>query len=314
MKKVFLISLILSSARLWGQGESGIEWNVGLIQPGVIAARNPTVVNRFDAQVIVENRLVIESMVNLPLTRQFDFERNRNEYIKDEAQATIEARLGASTVPWTFEKSSYLDEYTDEAKVNEDFYDQKKYIYRILIDGGLNYFQSALSEDISVITRPSALPGLGNSVTERLFLSNKSVLNTHLGLSYVWNVDFVNRPKGKDVVKNVSHRIYLHFLYNTNNDWVVLKRTEEYRNVNGSQQQLVTIEEMEDVDEIEEGLWKDNFGFRIGLRIFSRKDNAKYLNYSFLNIEAMRCPLPGLSQGNESIFQATLGFGIGSKR
>ncbi len=314
MKKVFLLYFFLLSARLWGQGESGIEWNVGLIQPGIISVKTPTVINRIDAQVIIEDRLSIDAMMNFPIGRLFDFERNRNEYLKDQAQPTLEARLGVSTVPWTFEKSNYLDEYTEEAKVNEDFYDQKKFIYRVQFDGGLNYFQSALTEDISVTTRPSELPGLGNSITERLFLSNKSVLNTHLGLSYVWNIDFINRPKGKDVVKNVSHRVYVHFLYNTNNNWVVFQRTEEFRNVNGTQQEVVTIEELEDVEDIEEGLWNDNFGFRMGLRIFSRKDNAKYLNYSFLNVELMRCPLPGLYQGNETVFQATLGFGIGSKR
>jgi hypothetical protein len=182
------------------------------------------------------------------------------------------------------------------------------------MDGGINYFQSALTEDVALIIRPGSNPGLGNSITERTFLANKSVLNTHIGLSYVWNVDFINRPKGKDVVKNTSHRYYAHLLFNTNNDWVVFQQTEEYRNENGTSTKSVTITELEDVENVENLIFKDNFGFRVGCRIFSRKDDARLLNCSFLNIEIMRCPLPGLTYSNQTIVQASLGFGIGSKR
>jgi hypothetical protein len=314
MKKVVLLSLAFLSLHCWGQGESGIEWNLGIIQPGVISSETPTIINRVDAQVIIEDKFGVDAMMNLPVLRQLDFERQRSEYLLDVAHATAEARLAVSTIPWTLEKSYNFDANTEEARIHDRFYDQKRVFHRIQIDGGVNYFQSALTEDISVVIRPSSIPGLGNSITERTFLANKWVVNTHIGISYVWNVDFINRPKGKDVVKNTSHRYYAHLLFNTNNDWVAFERTEEFRNENGSRKEIVTIEELQDVEDIESTIFKDNFGFRLGCRIFSRKDEVKFLNYSFLNIEIMRCPLPGLSYGNQTIVQAALGFGIGSKR
>jgi hypothetical protein len=314
MKKVFLFIFSFASFFCWGQGESGLEWNLGLIQPGVISSGTPTIINRVDGQVIIEEKFGLDAMINIPLLRQLDFERMRSEYLEDVAHPTVEARLGLSTLAWKFEKSYNFDANTEEARIRDNYYDQKTMFHIVQFDGGVNYFQSALTEDISLRILPSGVPGLGNSITERTFISNKSVVNTHLGVSYVWNVDFINRPKGKDVVKNTSHRYYAHLLFNTNNDWIVFRQTEEFRNENGMKIRSVTTTELEDVENIEDQIFKDNFGFRIGCRIFSRKDDAKFLNYSFLNIEIMRCPLPGLTYSNQTIVQAALGFGIGSKR
>ena len=314
MKKVILVSLTFFSLHCWGQGESGIEWNVGFIQPGVISSGTPTIINRVDGQVIIEDKFGVDAMINIPLLKQLDFERVKSEYLKVVTHPTVEARLCVSTIPWTLEKSFNFDANTEEARIRDNYFDQKRVFHRIQMDGGINYFQSALTEDIALVIRPGSNPGIGNSIAERTFLANKSVLNTHLGISYVWNVDFINRPKGKDVVKNTSHRYYAHLLFNTNNDWVVFRQAEEYRNENGTSTKSVTITELEDAENIESRIIKDNFGFRVGCRIFSRKDDAKFLNYSFLNIEIMRCPLPGLTYSNQTIVQASLGFGIGSKR
>lgn len=314
MKKAFLIMMSCASILCYGQGESGIEWNLGFIQPGVVSSGTPTIINRVDAQVVIEDRFGIDAMINIPLLKQLDFERMRSEYIQAVAHPTVETRLCVSTIPWTLEKSYNFDANTEEARTHDSFYDQKKMFYRLQVDAGVNYFQSALTEDLDFATRPGSTTGLGNSVTERTFVANKSVVNTHLGVSYVWNVDFINRPKGKDVVKNTSHRYYAHLLFNTNNDWVVLRQTEEFRNENGTRIKSVTITELEDVENVENRIFKDDFGFRIGCRIFSRKDDARLLNYSFLNVEIMRCPMPGLTYSNQTIVQAALGFGIGSKR
>ncbi len=314
MKKVFLCLLTCASLLCWGQSDSGVEWNIGFIQPGVISTGTPTIMNRVDGQVIIEDKFGIDAMMNIPLLRQLDFERMRSEYLEDVAHPTVEARLCVSTIPWTFEKTYNFDANTEESRIHDTFYDQKRMFHRVQIDGGINYFQSALTEEISIRTLPGTTPGLGNSITERIFLANKSVVNTHVGVSYVWNMDFINRPKGKDVVKNTSHRYYAHLLFNTNNDWVVFRQTEEFRNENGTRTKSVHTAELEDVENIENRIFKDNFGFRLGCRIFSRKDDAKFLNYSFLNIEIMRCPMPGLSYSNQTIVQAALGFGIGSKR
>lgn len=314
MKIVISILLTYFSLHCWGQAESGIEWNFGFIQPGFISSGTPTIINRVDAQVLIEDKFGMDGMINIPLLKQLDFERMRSEYLEAVAHPTVEARLCVSTIPWTLEKSYNLDANTEEARIHDTYYDQKRMFHRVQIDGGLNYFQSALTEDLDFTTRPGSTPGLGNAVTERTFVANKSVVNTHLGISYVWNVDFINRPKGKDVVKNTSHRYYAHLLFNTNNDWVVFRQTEEFRNENGTSITSVTITELEDEENVENRILIDDFGFRIGCRIFSRKDDVRLLNYSFLNIEIMRCPMPGLSYSNQTIVQAALGFGIGSKR